>query len=77
MRWKMNEDINFLIHTNAANAFRQGRIAEQNRIIKLLTPLATHDEEMCYNDGKQECWPDDCSAPLYQYAIDIIKGEHK
>ena len=70
-------DMNDLIHSNARVAFDTGVKTEQQRILTILEPLAEHDEEMCYHEGKLECWPDDCSAPLYQFAIDLIKGEQK
>jgi hypothetical protein len=54
-----------------------GILKERERIIKLLKPLAEHDEEMCYSEGKQECYPEDCSAPLIQWVIALIKGEQK
>jgi hypothetical protein len=70
-------DINDLIHTNARVAFDQGVKTEQHRIISLLQPLAEHDEELCYFEGKLQCWPEDCSAFMYQVAIGLIKGEQK
>lgn len=45
---------------------------ERERILKLLEPLAQHDPEWC---GKVGCYPEDCSAPHYEYAIELIKGE--
>jgi hypothetical protein len=45
---------------------------ERERIIKLLEPLAQHDE-FC----NQGCYPEDCSAPSYEYAIALIKGEQQ
>ena len=68
----MSDEINFLIHSNAANAFRQGRVTEQNRIIKLLEPHAQHDD-YC----KDGCYSDGCLAFAYQYAIGLIKREQK
>jgi hypothetical protein len=70
-------DLNDLIHTNATIAFNQGAQREQERIIKLLKPHAEHDEAMCYFKGKRECYPEDCSAPLIQWVIALIKGEQK
>jgi len=64
-------DINDLIHSNARVAFDQGAKTERQRIIKLLEPLAEH----C--DCKEGCYPEDCSAPSYQFAIGLIKGEQK
>jgi hypothetical protein len=49
---------------------------ERNRIIKLLEPLAKHDES-CYEQGKVSCYFEDCHASSYQYAIELIKGEQK
>jgi hypothetical protein len=71
-------DINDLIHTNARVAFDQGVKTELQRILNILTPYATHDEEMCYwENGQQVCYPEDCSAPLFQIVIAKIKGEQK
>jgi hypothetical protein len=69
-------DINDLIHSNARVAFDQGVKTEQQRILTLLQPLAKHDEEMCYNEGKLQCWPEDCNADIYISAIRLIKGEY-
>ena len=63
--------------TGPTSAFYQGVDAERERIIKLLEPLAEHDEEMCYDDEKLDCFSEDCSAPIYQYAIELIRGEKK
>lgn len=49
---------------------------ERERIIKLLEPLAKHDE-LCYDNGKLSCYFEDCQASSYQYAIELIKGEQK
>jgi len=49
-----------------------GEVSERERIIKLLAPHAQHDEEMCYAEGKRECYPEDCSAPLVQWLIQEI-----
>jgi hypothetical protein len=46
-----------------------GRDYERERIIKLLEPLAKH------RDCELGCYPEDCSAPSYAYAIELIKGE--
>jgi|688.fasta_scaffold52467_12 hypothetical protein len=46
-----------------------GRDYERERIIKLLEPLAEH------RDCELGCYPEDCSAPSYAYAIELIKGE--
>jgi hypothetical protein len=54
----------------------QGEEAERERIIKLLEPLAQHDE-WCYDEGKVSCYSEDCQASSYQYAIELIKGEKK
>lgn len=48
-----------------------GMLDEQNRIIKLLEPLAKHDEEMC----SLGCYPEDCSASIYQDVIELIRAE--
>lgn len=69
-------DINHLIHTNAMLAFRQGVTTERLRAINKLKPYAQHDEEMCFDEGKQICYPEDCSASIYQHAIqEIIEEE--
>jgi hypothetical protein len=57
--------------------YQEGALFEQRRIIKLLKTHAEHDDEMCYSEGKQECYPEDCSAPLIQWVIALIKGENK
>lgn len=50
---------------------QEGAALERERIIELLEPLAEHW------DCKEGCYPEDCSAPSYEYAIDLIKGEQK
>jgi hypothetical protein len=70
-------ELNDLIHTNAQHAFAIGVKTERERIIRLLEPLADHDEDMCYSEGKQECYPEDCSAPVIRWVIALIKGENK
>jgi hypothetical protein len=57
--------------------YQEGALFEQRRIIKLLEPHAEHDEAMCYLESKRECYPEDCSAPLIQWVIELIKGEQK
>jgi hypothetical protein len=57
------------------SAYANGSKNERERIIKLLKPHAEHDEDMCYFEGKRECYPEDCSAPLIQWVIALIKGE--
>jgi len=59
--WKISED-----------AFEDGRKQERERIIELLKPYAEHNE-LC----EQGCYSEDCSAPSYQNAIELIKGEDK
>lgn len=66
-------DLQDLIHRNAELAYLQGAARERERIIELLKPLAQHDPEMC----EPRCWPEDCSAFQFQYAIELIKGEQK
>jgi hypothetical protein len=63
--------------TGPTSAFYQGVDSERERIIKLLKPHAEHDEDICYFEGKRECYPEDCSAPLIQWLIALIKGEKK
>jgi hypothetical protein len=69
-------DLQDLIHTNAHNAYEIGVRTERERIIRLLEPLAEHDE-MCYDEGKINCYFEDCHASDYKYAIELIKGEQK
>lgn len=54
------------------SGYLQGAWDERQRIIGLLEPLAKHDE-FC----AQGCYPEDCSAPNYEHAIELIKGEQK
>jgi hypothetical protein len=70
-------DINHLIHTNAVIAFQQGEKTERERIILLLHPYAQHDEEMCFDDGKRICYPEDCSAPIYEHVLQEIQEHWK
>jgi hypothetical protein len=49
--------------------FNSGREYERERIIKLLEVHAEH------RDCELGCYPEDCSAPSYAYAIELIKGE--
>lgn len=49
-----------------------GKEVERKRIIGLLEPLAQHSE-LCAGG----CYPEDCSAFAYEYAIGLIKGEQK
>ena len=56
--WKISED-----------AFEDGRKQERDRIIELLKPYAEHNE-LC----EQGCYSEDCSAPSYKNAIELIKG---
>lgn len=48
------------------------RLSERERIIRVLQPLAQHSE-LCEGG----CYPEDCSAFAYEYAIGLIKGEQK
>ena len=63
--------------TGPTSAFYQGVDAERERIVKLLKPHAEHDEDMCFSEGKRECYPEDCSAPLMQWVIALIRGDQK
>ena len=45
---------------------------ERNRIIKLLEPLAEH-EDFC----DAACYRDECTAVYFEHAILLIKGEQK
>lgn len=47
-----------------------GEARERERIVKLLEPLAEH-EDYC----KDGCYLDDCVAWNYEFAIALIKGE--
>jgi len=49
-----------------------GRRREQDRILKILQSFAEHSE-LC-DSG---CYPEDCDALSFQYAIELIKGERK
>lgn len=49
-----------------------GTRRENKRIVKLLEPLAEHND-YCV-DG---CYPEDCSAPSYEIALALVKGEQK
>ena len=49
--------------------YQAGTLDERERIIKLLEPHAEH------RDCELGCYPEDCSAPSYLYAIELIKGE--
>jgi ArsR family metal-binding transcriptional regulator len=60
------------LHQNIKSTWNQGAEAERERILKLLEPLAEHDE-LC----KHGCYPEDCSAAQYEYAIALVKGEQK
>ena len=55
---------------NDKKYYLAGKAFERERIIKLLEPLAEHSE-LC----ELGCYPEDCSAPSYAYAIELIKGE--
>ena len=72
----MSDDINFLIHTNAANAFRQGRITEQNRIIKLIEKAVEGERKLLSltkdrTDFKNRFY----KISIANSFIDLIKGE--
>lgn len=61
--------------TNADTAQKYlelGQRKERERIVQLLKPYAEHNE-LC----EQGCYSEDCSAPSYQNAIALIKGEDK
>jgi hypothetical protein len=55
---------------------RQGADAERKRIIELLKPFAEHEDD-CWCGEELDCYPDDCSAGVYQQVIERIKGENK
>ena len=52
--------------------WQSGRDYELNRILKILQPFAEHGE-LC----ESGCYPEDCDAVSFQYAIELIKGEQK
>lgn len=60
-----------------SDTWMQGAEAELERIILLLHPYAQHDEEMCFDDGKQICYPEDCSAPIYEHVLQEIQEHWK
>jgi hypothetical protein len=61
-----------------SETWTQGAEAELERIILLLRPYAQHDEEMCYwENGKQICYPEDCSAPIYEHVLQVIQEHWK
>jgi hypothetical protein len=73
---KQNKKLSWhLIHTKA-NWIEKGAQREQERIIKLLEPLAECDKEVCGTDGETH-YGLDCDAFSFQYAINLIKGEQK
>jgi hypothetical protein len=53
--------------------WQAGRDYERQRIIKLLEPLARHNEYLCADI----CSPEDCNAFSFEHAIALIKGEQK
>jgi hypothetical protein len=61
-----------IIWNISQDAFEDGRKQERQRIIELLKPHSEHNE-LC----EQGCYSEDCSAPSYQNAIELIKGEDK
>ena len=75
VRFRMEQGwglIDALSLTNWLRGVQSGKQRERERIIKLLEPLAKH-QDLC----AKACYPEDCSAPIYQFAIDLIKGEQK
>ena len=48
--------------------WQAGRDYELNRILKILQPFAEHSE-LC----ESGCYPEDCDAASFQYAIELIK----
>lgn len=65
-------EINDLIAIQARRAFDQGVKTENNRIVRLLTPLSKCDPELCGPDGKDH-YQDDCDAHAYAYALELIQ----
>lgn len=49
-----------------------GKRREQDRILKILQPFAEHNE-LC----ESGCYPEDCDAPSFEYAIELIKAGQK
>lgn len=74
----MNSSALARVHTIVSEmnnqAYNEGVKFEQARIIKLLEPLAKHEDE-CYHQGQIVCWAEECVAEIYGYAIKKIKGE--
>jgi hypothetical protein len=66
------ERVSEIIWNISQDAFADGRSQERERIIELLKPYAEHNE-LC----EQGCYSEDCSAPSYQNAIELIKKEQK
>ena len=60
-----------------SDTWMQGAEAELERIMLLLHPYAQHDEEMCFFEGKRECYPEDCSAPIYEHVLQVIQEHWK
>jgi hypothetical protein len=56
--------------------FMAGELVERKRILKLLEPLARHDES-CYYNKQLACYPEDCHASDFKYAISLIQGDKK
>ena len=83
-QWAKWKEVTKQSDTELKNSFERvarinlqiGEMVERERIIKLLEPLAKHDES-CYEEGKVSCYFEDCHASSYQYAIELIKGEQK
>lgn len=63
--------------TPYTQGFRAGVAYEIGRIVRLLTPLAEHDES-CYDEGEVNCYSEDCAAGTYQHVLELIgKKEEK
>ncbi len=50
------------------------RAGERERVEDLFEGLDQHDDD-CYFDGLLVCYPDECSAHVYQHVLRMIRGE--
>jgi hypothetical protein len=57
-------------------AVESAKVTERERIIELLKPFAEHEDD-CWCGEELACYPEDCSAGVYQQVIERIKGENK
>jgi hypothetical protein len=52
-------------------ARHQGAVDERNRIIEMLTPFLEHNCDTLPG----LCFPQECSVPIYEHIISLIKGD--